>query len=337
MTDQNMTDGQESQQTNGTATDQGSDAAAGKQGGAADNGSAAASTITKDAGKENSAGADAGNGSSDANDAATDAEKGDLQRFREQLAGGDAGLLKQLERHKSIESISKSFKESRNAAKNAGKPLVLGEKATPDEVKAYREAMGIPDEAKDYPVAFREEFKPTEEDKEILDSFKEYLHGANADPRAAKAALEWYQDFATERVQQLNSNLAKVAKETQSALRDEWGGEYEGNLNAAQQLMTTQLGDEGFEQMMGLRLMDGSRLQDNIAFVKMMAQLGADYYGGNAIMTGDVETTAKTVEEQIQTLLKLRVDDPEKYKSDEVQSKITKLYQQRDKINARKK
>jgi hypothetical protein len=101
--------------------------------------------------------------------------------------------------------------------------------------------------------------------------------------------------------------------------------------------MTTQLGDEGFEQMMDLRLIDGSRLQDNIAFVKMMAQLGADYYGGNAIMTGDVETTAKTVEEQIQTLLKLRVDDPEKYKSDEVQSKITKLYQQRDKINARKK
>jgi hypothetical protein len=88
--------------------------------------------------------------------------------------------------------------------------------------------------------------------------------------------------------------------------------------------------------MMGLRLMDGSRLQDNIAFVKMMAQLGGDYYGGNAIMTGDVETTAKTVQERIDELLSLRVKDPEKYKSDDVQQKITKLYAQRDKINARK-
>jgi hypothetical protein len=83
--------------------------------------------------------------------------------------------------------------------------------------------------------------------------------------------------------------------------------------------------------------MDGSRLQDNQAFVKMMAQVGSDYYGGNAIMTGDVETTAKTVEERINELLTLRNEDPDKYFSDEVQGKITALYNQRDKINARKK
>lgn len=274
---------------------------------------------------------------SDPNPEPTAEEKGELQRFRESLAGGDAGLLKALERYKSISAISGAFKEARTAAKSAGKPLTLSEKASAEEVKAYREAMGIPEEAKDYPVSFSEDYAATEQDKAILDSFKAYLHQANADPRAAKAALGWYQDFAKAQQQELSGNLAKVAKETQAALRTEWGGEYDGNLNAAQQLMTAQLGEEGFGQMMDLRLMDGSRLQDNLAFVKMMAQLGADYYGGNAIMTGDVETTAKTVEEQIKELLQLRIDDPEKYKSDEVQGKITKLYTQRDKINARKK
>lgn len=322
MTDQTTTAEPVSQQTPETATAQSSDAAAPvKQETAADTGNEAAGTITTQA----------------AGDASTDAEKGELQRFRESLAGGDAGLLKALERYKSIGAISGAFKEARTAAKSAGKPLTLSEKASAEEVKAYREAMGIPEEAKDYPVSFSDDYAATEQDKAILDSFKAYLHQANADPRAAKAALGWYQDFAKAQQQELSGNLAKVAKETQAALRTEWGGEYDGNLNAAQQLMTAQLGEEGFGQMMDLRLMDGSRLQDNLAFVKMMAQLGADYYGGNAIMTGDVETTAKTVEEQIKELLQLRIDDPEKYKSDEVQGKITKLYAQRDKINARKK
>ncbi len=327
MSDQDTTEGQESQQTSATPAAQSSDTSTVTQSTGADT----TSKTTEPTGTVESRGSEA------QTEADAGADKGDLQRFREQLAGGDAGLLKQLERHKSIESISKSFKEARNAAKNAGKPLTLGEKATPEEVKAYRDAMGIPEEAKDYPVSFREGFKASESDVAILDSFKAYLHDKNADPRAASAALEWYQDFATEQRQALDGNLAKVAKETQATLRNEWGGEYDGNINAAAELMTSHLGEEGFGAMMGLRLMDGSRLQDNVAFVKMMAQLGSDYYGGTSIVNGDVETTAKTVQQQIDDLLKLRNEDPTKYFGDEVQSKITRLYAQRDKINARKK
>lgn len=331
MTDQNTTDVQESQQTTGTSDAQNSDAqAADKQNtAAADTGNAASGTVT--------GGAETGNAGNEAADAGTGGDdKGELQRFREQLAGGDAGLLKQLERHKSIESISKSFKEARQAAKNVGKPLTLSEKATEDEIKAYREAMGIPEKWEDMPLKFREDFKASESDGAILDSVKEYVHAKNGDPRTAGIMVEWYQDFALAQQQQLNSNLAKVAKETQSTLRTEWGGEYDGNIGAAAELMTAQLGKDGFEDMMNLRLMDGSRLQDNLPFVKMMAQLGADYYGGNVIHTGDVETTSKTVEERINELLQLRATDSEKYFSDETQSKLTKLYAQRNKLQNRK-
>ncbi|WP_370126225.1 hypothetical protein [Sinorhizobium fredii] len=260
-----------------------------------------------------------------------------MQAFREKLAGGDETILKQLSRYKSIDAISRGFREAYNTAKNGGQKLpVLSEKSTPEEVKAYREANGIPEDATAYPGDFRQDYKATEADKAILGGFKTAMHARNVPPAAAAAALDWYQDFATAQQQELDGNLAKVAKETQSALRNEWGGEYDGNIGAAQQLMTAHLGQDGFEDMMGLRLMDGSRLQDNLAFVKMMAQLGGDYYGGNAIMTGDVETTAKTVQERIDGLLALRVSDPEKYKSDAVQQQITKLYAQRDKINGRK-
>lgn len=267
---------------------------------------------------------------------APEAAVGDLQKLRETLAGGDEGLLKALNRYTSVDAISRAFKEARVAAKNAGKPLVLSDKAGDDEIKAYREAYGIPAEAKDYPGDFRQDFKASDADKAVLGEFKASMHAANVPPQYAAKALEWYQDFATAQKQELDGNMAKVAKETQNALRAEWGGEYDGNLNAAQELMTTHLGKDGFDRMMGMRLMDGSRLQDDPAFVKMMAQLGADYYGGNAIFNGDIETTAKTAQEKLDGLLALRVSDPEKYKSDGVQEQVTKLYAQLEKINARK-
>ncbi|WP_234843748.1 hypothetical protein [Sinorhizobium meliloti] len=317
MTDENTTGAVEDPKTTGTQTAPNSDAVDTSKSGPIDTGTAAKTGAT--------------------DTVAAPAGDGELQAFREKLAGGDEAILKQLGRYKSIDAISRGFREAYNTAKNGGPKLsALSEKSTPEEVKAYREAMGIPEDPTAYPGDFREGYQATEADKAILGDFKAAMHARNVPPAAASAALEWYQDFATAQQQELDGNLAKVAKETQAALRNEWGGEYDGNIGAAQQLMTTHLGKEGFEGMMGLRLMDGSRLQDNIAFVKMMAQLGADYYGGNAIMTGDVETTAKTVQERIDELLSLRVSNPEKYKSDDVQQKITKLYAQRDKINARK-
>lgn len=318
MTDENTTGAVEDPKTTGTQTAPSSDAVDTSKSGQIDTGAVAKAGATDTV-------------------AAPSAGDGELQAFREKLAGGDEAILKQLGRYKSIDAISRGFREAYNTAKNGGPKLpALSDKSTPEEVKAYREAMGIPEDPTAYPGDFRKGYQATEADQAILGDFKAAMHARNVPPAAASAALEWYQDFATAQQQELDGNLAKVAKETQAALRNEWGGEYDGNIGAAQQLMTTHLGKEGFEGMMGLRLMDGSRLQDNIAFVKMMAQLGADYYGGNAIMTGDVETTAKTVQERIDELLSLRVSDPEKYKSDDVQQKITKLYAQREKINARK-
>jgi hypothetical protein len=268
--------------------------------------------------------------------AATEEQKGELQKLRETLAGGDEGILKALERYKSIDSIGKAFREARAAAKSAGKPLTLSDKATDEEVKAFREANGIPEDAKAYPASFREDFKADAATTAILENFKAGMHERNVPPAAAAAALDWYQDFAQEQQQALDANLANVAKKTQADLRAEMGGEFEPTMGAVKEFMTAQLGKDGFDDMMGLRLMDGSRLQDNPAFVKMMAQVATDYYGSNAIYNGDIETTSKTVQERIDELLKLRQSDPEKYKSDSVQAEITKLYAQRDKINARK-
>lgn len=316
------TEAQASQQTTETQTAANADAAASTQQGA-DKGtqsSADAGTITDpNAGKE-----------------AAPADNGALQTLREQLSGGDEKLLNHLGRYKSVDAISKAFREARQAAQSAGKPITLGDKATPEEVKAYREAYGIPDDAAAYPGDFRADFKPSDADKAILGEFKTAMHAKNVPPQAAAAALEWYQDFAQAQQQELDGTLVRVAKETQQNLRSEWGGEYDGNIGAIQELMTSQLGKDGFNEMMGMRLMDGSRLQDHAPFVKMMAQISTDYYGSNAIFNGDIETTSKTIDEKLADYRKMQVDDPEKYRSNDVQEAVAALYAQKQKLEARK-
>lgn len=342
MTDETTTEGQESQQTDGTQTAQNADQQSGADQGAKDAAKAEdtgtldkgdTSTGDKAADKSTQKPADADSGKDEGKD------KGELQQLREMLAGGDEKFLKELERYKSKESIGKAFRENKRAASERKGPMRLPDNASEDDVKAYREAYGIPEEADAYPAAFREDFQASEADTAILGEFKSAMHEANVDPAAAQAALEWYQDFSIQQKQELDGNLAKVAKQTQSELRTEWGGEYDGNIGAVQEFMTAQLGEEGFDRMMGMRLMDGSRLQDDPAFVKMMAQVATDYYGSNAIYNGDIETTAKTVQERIDETLKLRggtKEEQEKYFSDATQAELTKLYAQRDKINARK-
>ncbi len=318
----NTTEAQASQQTDVTQTGQSADAAASAQQGAdtGAQGGADGGTITDaNAGKETPA-----------------ADTGALQTLREQLSGGDEKLLNHLGRYKSVDAISKAFREARQAAQNAGKSITLGDKATPEEVKAYREAYGIPEDAAAYPGDFRADFKPSDADKAILGEFKSAMHAKNVPPQAAAAALDWYQDFAQAQQQELDGNLVKVAKETQNALRSEWGGEYDGNIGAIQELMTSQLGKEGFDEMMGMRLMDGSRLQDNAKFVKMMAQISTDYYGSNAIFNGDIETTSKTIDEKLADYRKMQTDEPEKYRSPAVQEAVAALYAQKEKLDARK-
>lgn len=316
------TEVQAGQQTDATQTGQSSNAAAASQQSADQSAQSRADvgTITDaNAGKETPS-----------------ADAGALQTLREQLSGGDDKLLNHLGRYKSVEAISKAFREARQAAQNAGKPITLGDKATPEEIKAYREAYGIPEDAAAYPGDFRSDFKPSDADKAILGEFKTAMHAKNVPPQAAAAALEWYQDFAQAQQQELDGTLARVAKETQSALRSEWGGEYDGNIGAIQELMTSQLGKDGFDEMMGMRLMDGSRLQDHAPFVKMMAQISTDYYGSNAIFNGDIETTSKTIDEKLADYRKMQTDDPEKYRSPAVQEAVAALYAQKERLDARK-
>lgn len=263
----------------------------------------------------------------------------DIAAVRQALAGDDEKFAKQLGRYKTLDAMREGWQNAAKAAQTKSEPLKLADDANEEQKAEFRRALGLTDKAEEYPVAFREGYEVSDADKAALGTFKEAMHSSAGDPRTAAMAMDWYQDAVAQAQQDRDSAAAEKAKETQEALRVEYGGEYAGNIEAATGFMRTQLGEEGFNQVLETRFEDGTRLQDNPAFVKMMVNLAADYYGGTGIVTGDVETASKTVDEKLADLQALRTgsaEDQAKYFSDEVQQQVADLYKQKEKLAARK-
>lgn len=260
----------------------------------------------------------------------------DWASVRDFFAGDDEKFGKQLSRYKTAQDAAEGWRNAIKGAQQKQQPLTLPENATDEQISEFRTALGLPEEAKDYPVSYSEGFEASDIDKGILDSMQETLHKNAGDPRTAQMMVQWYEDNQAQIQQDRNAEMVKTRDETQQTLRNEYGADYDGNIAAVSELMKTHLGDEGLDQILDMRFEDGTFLQDHMPFVKMMVNLATEYYGSTNVISGDVETTMKSVDEQIEELRKLQFDDSEKYYSDEVQQKMAALYEQKEKLEKRK-
>lgn len=151
--------------------------------------------------------------------------------WRDQLSGGDADLRKALDRFTKPEDVTRSFVEARQKLSERSKPLTIGEDSTDEDVAAYREAMGIPAEAKGYEDALKE-IVIGDEDRPIVEGFLEVAHKNNATPQVVNAAVDWY--YKT--IEAQGAEVAEFDKSNEAArddaLRAAWGNEFRLNQNA---------------------------------------------------------------------------------------------------------
>lgn len=71
-------------------------------------------------------------------------------------------------------------------------------------------------------------------DKAGVDSFLAHLHKAGPlTPAMAQAAADWYGGYAKQTVEEAGRQFKALQDTAQADLRREWGGAYEGNLDAA--------------------------------------------------------------------------------------------------------
>lgn len=247
--------------------------------------------------------------------------------WRTRLAGTDDSLLKSLNRFTSLESLAKSWREQRAELSRRAKAVdVPGPDASPEEVAAYRSAMGIPETPDKYEIKAPEQLAQTDADKAILADMAKAAHEMNIPPPRMQALADKFFDLQARQAEAMNVAAVQKAKTAEAMLKREYGADYDFNRTLAANVGTRVLGNEGFHDLINTQLADGTLLGDNPAMVRMLVQLARDTADDDMLaQAANTAPDPRSVDEQLREIMDMRFKDPARYASPEVQERAARL------------
>ena len=249
--------------------------------------------------------------------------------IRDLMAGDNEMLQKMLGRYRSAQALANAFAQQRkeiSRLKNeVGQPPELPDNPTEEDVAEYRKALNIPNDVEDYQVDFGESFQASEADTPLLDSYKGWMHENNVPPQFAQKNIEWYEGFVEDQRQAMNQQAEETQTATVAALSNEWGKEYDGNLNAVRAYLDATIGAEEAGKLRDARMADGTYLADNANFLRLMAGPAVDALGGVAMYAGDSAAGIKSYQNEKKQIMSLRLTDEAEYMKPETQMRLQEV------------
>lgn len=146
-----------------------------------------------------------------------------------------------------------------------------GEKATPEELTAYRELNGIPETPEGYLEKLPDGLVIGDEDKPIVDHFLKAFHAKHTDPAVVSSAIKAYYDMVdeTEGARQQANVAAKAAVDDE--MKAEWGPEYPQNVGMVNAMLEG-MPKEAQEELLQSTMPDGSQILNSPNFMRWMAE-----------------------------------------------------------------
>lgn len=166
--------------------------------------------------------------------------------------------------------------------KTEGMVKIPGEKATEDEVKAYRTAIGVPDNADGYQFEKPQLPEGMSFDEGLEKGFKAMALELNLNAKQAAGLYKMYNDYQMGLHQSVMDADTQNTTTAQEALKKEWGGKYQDNVNLSLKAMNT-FADPEFK-----KYLDETRLGNHPAMIKMMHNIASKISEDNFI-SGDHE------------------------------------------------
>ncbi len=163
--------------------------------------------------------------------------------WRQKLAGDDAKALKQLDRYASPKDVWSKTRALEARMSSGELRSTLPEKATAEQITAWRAENGIPETPDKYDLTLKDGSKISKEDKPIIDAFLKELHGTNVNNAQASAVVDWYKATQTRLADERAQKDADYAQKTSDELHGEWGKEYRLNMNKIEGLLATMPAD----------------------------------------------------------------------------------------------
>lgn len=233
--------------------------------------------------------------------------------WRESLAGGDEGFLKHLKRYSSPENYAKAGYEAQQRIRSGQTREPLAENPTPEQVAQFRKDNGIPENADGYKIEPGDGLVFGDADKPMLDAFRAFAHERNWTPQQVNQGAAFVAQLQeTNRAQQMEQDRG-YREQSGEALREEWGREFKGNINAIRSTFE-RYGEAGLvDQLMGARGPDGRLMGDNPALLRFLNTVTREINPLATVVPAGGGDPGKSAEAELATLRTMMGDRGSEY------------------------
>lgn len=220
-------------------------------------------------------------GTDDTKGAAT----GKWDGWREELAAGDAKVLKRLERFATPKELKDSYFALDQRLSAGELKAQLAKDATPEQIAEYRKANGIPETADKYEIKLPDGLIIGESETPILDKFKEFALNKNWTSEQVSQGTEWFlKQQAVEIAQKAEADVEWRGK-NEDTLRTEWGTDFKGNTGKIHAMLDGLPDQEAADYIFNARGEDGRLVCDSPKALKALLYL-ANEAGFDTAMSG---------------------------------------------------
>lgn len=255
--------------------------------------------------------------------------------WRDTVSKGDAKILQRMGRYASPQAAMEALIAAQNRISAGELKPVLGKNATPEQLKEYRQSLGIPETPDKYDLG--NDIKIEGMDPTLLGEVLKEAHESNQTPDQVKATLKaWTKISQSVKETQYESDLS-IQKTSEDALRAEWGPEYRRNINLIHGMLdgTTTPGLK--DALMGGRLADGTPIGSSPDALKFLVGLALIQNPAGVVVPGSEANPMQGVEDEITKIETGMRKDRNAYNKDEkVQARYRELLVAREKLNPRK-
>jgi hypothetical protein len=225
------------------------------------------------------------------------------ENWRETVSKDDAKMLQRLSRYGSPEDVAKALIAAQNRIASGELKPVLGKDASPEELKEWRQAHGIPEAPDKYDLG--KEVKLDEADKPIYDVLFKAAHDSNQTPEQVKATVQAINRVKEAVAEHQEKQDQRFQQEGEDALRAEWGGEFRRNINLVHGLFDGSGSQDLKDQVLSARLADGRPIGSSAEAMKMLLGLALIKNPAGVVVEGGSGVTGEGIKTELEKLQKI--------------------------------
>jgi len=188
----------------------------------------------------------------------------------------------------------------------------LRQNATPQEVAQWRKDNGIPEKPELYKINLPAGREMPKDDDPFVKAFLKNAHESNFSQAQVDAAINAFYAEVDRNEQALKEHEAKLERETEDKLRQEWQGDYRVNKAMAEALLARAPGGFRDRFMQGF-LADGTPIRASVEAWKWLVQMEREINPASTVVPGQGGDLGKTIGDELTGLKKMMADPNSEY------------------------